>query len=198
MIESTPIYMFHRDVVPLLHGMLPGIRVIVVLRDPVTRAYSHFQHSTRKRRIHPVSFEDAVRHDLEVFRRRGVFGCGSAADVYGSVVRRGIYAPQVGRLFEYFGDRVLVLRSEDLFTSPLAETNRVLEFLGLGRLSALSDVPQNTGAYRRPKAIPLEHELRDFFDPYNRELYGMLRVDGWWPAGFVDGERSAGLRADAA
>jgi hypothetical protein len=177
-LEATPDYMFHRSSLSRMRSVLPNVRVIMVLRNPVTRAYSHYHHSKLKG-TESRTFEDAVRADLAWYRRRGALGDDSWESNDHSYVRRGIYTPQVRRTLDSYGTAVLVLRSEDLFADPLSVTNRVLQFIGLSHLSTLSDVEPKTAGRYKP-AIPMRSELEDFFSPHNEELRRILRTDAWW------------------
>lgn len=178
-LEGTPDYMFHTTSFERLQMALPNARIVVVLRNPVTRAYSHYHHS-RVKGTERRSFEEGVRADLDWLKHRGVLGDDSWESNDHSYVRRGLYAPQVRRIVDAYGDAALVLRSEDLFADPLAITNQVLRFMGLSELPTLSDVePKTAGRYDR--TVPLRRELEAFFAPHNEELYQLLRVDPWWP-----------------
>jgi hypothetical protein len=190
-LEATPSYMFHAESLDRMHRALPLAKVIMVLREPVSRAYSHYHHSQRKG-TERRTFQEAVRADLKWYRERGVLGDNSWQSTDHSYIRRGIYAPQVRRMLGAYGSGLVVLRSEDLFANPLSATNRVLSFIGLEPLSELSDVePKTAGRYDR--TIPMQAELQEFFLPHNQELYRLLQTEPWWPvkAGCVSGEAAA-------
>ena len=63
-IDSSPYYLYHPVVPARLHALLPGARLIVLLRDPVRRAYSHYWHERDKGR-ESLAFEDAVAAEAE-------------------------------------------------------------------------------------------------------------------------------------
>jgi hypothetical protein len=178
-LEGTPDYMFHKSSFERLQEMLPKARIIVLLRNPATRAYSHYHHM-RVKTTETRSFEEAVRTDFEWYRERGVLGDDTWQSNDHSYVRRGIYAPQVRRILNAYAESALILRSEDLFADPLVITNRVLRFVGLTELRELTDVePKTAGTYQR--TIPMRQELEEFFSPHNDELYQLLQVNDWWP-----------------
>jgi hypothetical protein len=177
-LEATPDYMFHRSSFDRIRVVLPHAKLIMVLRDPVKRAYSHYHHSRRKG-TESRSFEEGVQRDIQWFRERGVPGDDSWQSNDHSYIRRGIYAPQVRRITEVYGNNVLVLRSEDLFAEPLAVTNQALDFIGLSKLRALLEVEPKTAGEYTPE-IPMRQTLEEFFLPHNEELYQLLRVEPWW------------------
>jgi hypothetical protein len=178
-LEGTPDYIYHKHSLDRLRVTLPAARIVVVLRNPVTRAYSHYHHSTRKG-TERRTFEEGVRADLDWFRKGEVLGDDSWQSNDHSYVRRGIYAPQVQRILDAYGESALILRSEDLFKNPLAVTNQVLRFVGLTALEQLYDVePKTAGRYDR--TVPMRNELEEFFAPHNKQLYRLLGVNAWWP-----------------
>lgn len=134
--EASPYYVFHPGVPERLHRTLPEARLICLLRDPVSRAYSHYHHSVR-RGYEDRSFAEALA--LESERLSGEEerilrdpGYSSAAHRHHSYFTRGLYADQLERWTARFDpDRLLLLRSEDFFADPVGQIHHVLEFLGL-------------------------------------------------------------------
>lgn len=134
--EATAQYLSHRHVPKRIAKHLPDARLIVLLRDPATRALSHYNHE-RARSREPLSFEDAldaeasrlVGEDERLLRHAHYY---SYALRHYSYVRRGMYAEQLERWYAQFPRaQILVLQSEALFEQPNSTYQRVLEFLGL-------------------------------------------------------------------
>jgi hypothetical protein len=178
-LEGTPDYMFHRSSFERLRSTLPDAKIIVLLRNPVTRAYSHYHHSKTKG-TESRPFEDCVHADIAWFRKYGALGDDSWQSNDHSYVRRGIYGPQVRRILSAYGDSALIMRSEDLFADPLASTNRALRFMGLTELRELNDVEPKTAGRYTPR-VPMRTYLEEFFAPHNDELYRLLQSNEWWP-----------------
>jgi hypothetical protein len=135
--EGSPYYLFHPLVPERVAELLPDVKLIAMLRDPVERAYSHYKHY-RQRDLEPLStFEEAL--DAEEGRLAGEVERILADPSYRawdyqhfSYVARGMYAEQLERWATVFPrDRILVLKSEDFFTDPRTGHARVLDFLGL-------------------------------------------------------------------
>ncbi|HEV2894458.1 MAG TPA: sulfotransferase, partial [Actinomycetota bacterium] len=57
--EASPYYLFHPHVPARVAEHLPQVRLIALLRDPVGRAYSHYQHEVA-RGFETLSFEEAI------------------------------------------------------------------------------------------------------------------------------------------
>ncbi len=62
--ESTPYYLFHPHAPRRLHAFAPDVKLIVLLRNPVDRAYSHYQLQVR-RRHETLPFEEAIAREEE-------------------------------------------------------------------------------------------------------------------------------------
>jgi hypothetical protein len=183
--ESSGYYMFHPQAPERLARDLPGVRLVVMLRDPVERAFSAFKHEHARGFEHVDSFEEAL--DLEAERLEGEVEKITADPAYISLahrhqayVARGHYADQLRVLVDLVGsERVHILFSEDFFATPEAEYERLLAFLGLPVVHAPAYEQHNA---RRGRAMdPATRErLRSHFEPYDAELATLVgRVPPW-------------------
>jgi hypothetical protein len=125
--EATPIYLYWPNSLERIAAYNPAMRLIVMLRDPVQRAWSHWKMEfARGAETKPFSW--CIREG-----RQRLFD----AEPWGfhreqSYVERGFYGEQIARLYELFPrDQVLVRRAEDLRTDPATTLPLVREFLGL-------------------------------------------------------------------
>lgn len=182
-LDSSPYYLFHPQVPQRAHELLPNARLIVLLRDPVRRAYSHYWHERDKGR-EPLSFEDAIAAEPErVEREHARLAAGeierSTAHQYFSYLARGRYAEQLQRWLQFYPrGQLLVLRFEDLAHEPLPVLNRTLEWLGLPAMASARLEPRNTRKY--PPLDPATAErLRAYFAPYNSALSDLGVEAGW-------------------
>lgn len=149
--EATPIYMYDPDVRHRIATELPDVKVVVTLRDPVRRAYSHFWHSHRYGRETVTTFEDAVALEVERLttapsRQRG----------WWSYLDRGRYIDQLEALEKNFGrDSICVVFLEEVRKDPEAEISTVLRHLNLDpELQESFELPQaNSYSALRPKEL---------------------------------------------
>jgi hypothetical protein len=144
-------------------------RFIISLRDPVARAYSDF-NMHRYRGQDRRSFSEAVAQELDGtekrFRKR--------------FLNQSIYAPRIERWFKAFSrDRFLVLRAEDLSGDGAAIARRMFSFLELPP-AEVECSPKNVGSYKQVLDPETAHRLREFFRPYNEQLYSLLGHDMGW------------------
>jgi hypothetical protein len=183
-LDSSPYYLFHPAVPVRVHALLPDARLIVLLRDPVRRAYSHYWHERAKGR-EKLEFEDAVEAEpgrIAAAEARLADGSleRSEAHQHFSYLARGRYAEQLERwLALYPRERIHVVRFEDLVKEPLACLNETLAFLGLPRAARVDLEARNTRRYP-PMAEATRERLREYFESHNRKLEQLLdRRFGW-------------------
>jgi hypothetical protein len=183
-LDSSPYYLFHPAVPRRMHELLPDARLIVLLRDPARRAYSHYWHERDKGR-EDLSFEAAIDAEPARLGRAGeLLASGELArsreHQLHSYLARGRYAEQLERWFAiYPRERIHILRFEDFAQDPLAGLNGTLAFLGLPPAASVSLEARNTRRYP-PMEEATMARLREYFEPHNRRLEELLgRPMGW-------------------
>lgn len=182
--EASPYYLFHPLAAPRMATDLPDVNVIVLLRDPVARALSHYHHAVRLG-VEDRSLADALEHeaarlDGEEERLVADPGAESFSHRQHSYRARGRYLEQLLRFDDFRArGRLLVLRSEDLFADPQRVYDETLAFLGLPSWRIEDARARNTGAYDGPDA-EVAARLRAYFAPLNDELYRYLDRDFGW------------------
>lgn len=134
--ESSPYYLFHPQAAPRIAADLPETKILILVRDPVERAYSAYAHEFA-RGYETEPFERAL--ELESSRLAGEEDLLNADPAYRSFshqhhgyVSRGHYYAQITRMVAAAGpDRIHVVDAEDFFTNPEPVWRDVVEFLGL-------------------------------------------------------------------
>ena len=182
--EGSPYYVFHPHVPARVEAMLPHVRLVAMLRDPVARAHSHYWHEVA-RGFEELPFEEALdrepeRLGPELERMQADPLYNSFEHQHHSYVSRGLYADQLERWFALFPRaQILVLSSSAFFADPDAQYRRVLDFLGLRPVSLRKYETFNPRTYR-PMAEATERRLTDYFAEPNRRLYELLDEDFGW------------------
>jgi len=125
--EATPIYSYWPNSLERAAAYNPALRLILVLRDPVERAWSHWRMEYA-RGAETEAFAWCIRRGRQ--RLFDATPWGHHREF--SYVERGFYAEQVERLYALFPrDQVLVLTSEALKAEPGRTLAQVRDFLGL-------------------------------------------------------------------
>jgi hypothetical protein len=182
--ESSPYYMFHPLAAPRISRDLPGVKLVVLVRDPVERAYSAHAHELA-RGFETEPFERAL--DLEEERLAGQAekiiadpGYHSHDHQHHGYRARGRYADQLERLAQLVGrDRVHVVDSGLFFTDPERAYDHVLEFLSL-RNHGYPVFERHNARPRAPMPESLRTELGDYFAPYDERLTDWLGGPPSW------------------
>ena len=151
-------------------ALVPHAKLIVLLRDPVRRAYSHYWHERDKGR-EKLSFEDAIAAEPErIDREHERLARGeierSAAHQYFSYLARGRYAEQIERWLRFYPrERLLSCGSRIWRRSPAGAEPVACVPRAAGDGSARLE-PRNTRKY--PPIEPATAErLREYFEPHN-------------------------------
>ncbi len=182
--ESTPYYLFHPLAAERVASTLPECSLIVILRDPIYRAFSHHNHE-RALGFDQLSFEEAVAAEPERLageeaRLLSDPRYRSFAHQHHSYVSRGRYAEQIERWLEHFDrDRLLVLSAEDLFAEPVRVVLEAQEFLGLSPQEPADVSAKNARSYA-PISAAMSAGLGEAFEPHNRRLYRLVGRDFGW------------------
>jgi hypothetical protein len=176
--EATPYYIFHPVAPQRIAQDLPNAKIIILLRNPVDRAYSHYQHMVRARH-EKLSFEDAIheeekRLDGEAEKISRDPNYPTSRHIYYSYASRGRYAEQLETWFNLFPrEQFLILDSKELSANTSTAYLQTLEFLGLPAWEPQDFRNLKVGSYEalEPK---IRQELADYFRPFNAQLYDLL------------------------
>lgn len=184
-LDASPYYLLHPLAPERAARLLPGAKLVALLRNPVERALSHYQHEVRGGR-ESLPFERAIEQEAERLsgeeeRLRSDPTYYSFNHHRYSYVRRGRYLEQLRRWVQHFPrSQLLVLQSERLFADPVGATATVHEFLGVRPHRLEHYKPFLHGAYDRAMPAGVRTRLVEYFEPHNRELYDWLGKEFDW------------------
>jgi hypothetical protein len=174
--EASPIYMYWETAPYRIWNYNPKMKWILVLRNPVERAFSAWNMET-KRGAETLSFGEAVEQEAERCRE----ALPLQHRVY-SYLDRGFYTHQLRRLFNIFGkDNCLVLLNEELRNDHENTLRRVFDFLRV----ANSSIPPAANVFEQEYAAKIDNDLVarliDIFYFDIKELEKLLQRDlaGW-------------------
>lgn len=183
--EASPYYMYHPAAPARIAAVLPRVKLIAVLREPVDRAWSQYRYEVA-RGYEKADFGTALDSEprrLQGERERLISDphYDGAAFRHHGYLERGRYAEQLDRLYDFFPrEQVLVLQSEKLFANPAAELERVWQFLGLDSAQLNNLRPRNANATtERIDQLNFER-LHDYYEPLTKRLYDLPGINFRW------------------
>ena len=178
--EASGEYLYYPDAPERIAELVPDVRMIAVLRDPVDRTVSHYFHNV-KLGLEELNLEEAIHRELTwhqssdpatgpLHRRFGVLGSGRA------YLGRSMYAQHLARWFDRFDDsQILVVEAESLYDDPAATTATVCDFLFLPHPTSQQFARHNAGR-RTDVDGELVAWLTSTFSEPNRELRELLHT----------------------
>ncbi|KAM3860116.1 heparan sulfate glucosamine 3-O-sulfotransferase 2-like [Diretmus argenteus] len=191
--EKTPSYFVTKETPHRISAMSQDTKLIVVVRDPVTRAISDYTQTLSKTPDLP-SFQELA------FRNQSL----GLVDTSWNAIRIGLYVLHLENWLRYFPlAQIHFVSGERLITDPAGELARVQDFLGLKRIVTdkhfyfnrtkgfpclkkpeSSSSPRCLGKSKGRTHVQIDREaieqLRDFYRPYNVKFYEMVGHDFRW------------------
>jgi hypothetical protein len=183
-LEASTGYLFHPLAPERTKALLPDVRLVALVRDPVSRAYSHYQHEVELGR-EPLSFEEAIeqedeRMEGELERMLGDPAYFSYAWWNYTYLARGLYAEQLERWLAVFpAEQLLVVHSRDLATDPAAVYARVLAHVGAPP-HELEEYPRVYTRDYVPMQPATRARLAERFAEPNRRLFELIERELEW------------------
>jgi len=149
--EATPAYMSNADAMQNMADLLPDARLIAVIREPASRAWSHYW-MRRERRRETRTFSEAIDQEMEVIARDGPDSPGL------HYLNNGMYAHQLRRAVDLFSpNSMLVVIFERMLSETSPEYRAACDFLGV----STSFVPDILGSPINPYVGFRSLRLRD-------------------------------------
>jgi len=187
--EASPYYLFHPHAPKRIAKTLPQVKLIVLLRNPVTRAYSHYYHEVAGGHEKIATFEEAIACEEErIAKEAELLDKNEQYISYNhrhfSYLARGIYVDQLKVWMNLFPkEQFLILKSEDFYADPAAGLKQVLDFVNVPDLSlkAQKEEYEQLNTTTPPRMNPATRKrLSEYFEPHNSRLYKYLGVDFGW------------------
>ncbi|MEB3277329.1 MAG: sulfotransferase domain-containing protein [Lyngbya sp.] len=182
--EGTPYYLFHPAVPQRVYHHFPQMKFIVLLRNPVDRAISHYYWEVNLG-YEMLSLEEAIHQEPE--RLQGETEKLLADETYYSYnhqhysyLSRGIYIEQLQNWMKLFSrEQFLILKSEAFSSDSPEILNQVFEFLGLPAYQLPNYKKYNVGDYPEVSS-KIRQKLADYFQPSNDKLEEFLGQGFVW------------------
>ncbi len=187
--EASPSYIFHPHAPRRVAQAIPRVKLIVLLRNPVSRAYSQYLHAVELGH-ETLSFEEAIEGEEERTAREWEKMLQdehyySEEFKHRSYLSKGIYVDQLQAWMSLFPrEQFLILKSEDFYADPATIFKQVLAFLNLPdmgiKLEKQTFKLYNNNIYSSRMDVAMRKRLIAYFEPHNARLYDFLGVDFGW------------------
>ncbi|NEQ74827.1 MAG: hypothetical protein F6K23_18340 [Okeania sp. SIO2C9] len=174
--EATPDYLVDPHTPQRMFNLLPDVKLIVLLRNPIDRAVSHYHHNrgiSKKRE--PLPFIKAIEKESERLNieKEKLISDENYRSLFHrnySYLERGIYIEQLEKWMSIFPrEQFLILKSEDFYARPDVTLKEVFEFLGLPNYQVTNKKKYNE-IYYQPINPKIRSNLAEYFQPYNQKL----------------------------
>jgi Sulfotransferase domain len=182
--EASPYYMFHPLVPRRIAQRFPRMRIIIMLRNPVARALSHYHHEVRLRRerlpiMEALQAEEGrlMGEEQKIIRDDAYV---SFNHQHYSYFARGLYVDQIKRFEGCFPkNQIMIVESEQLRNQPEQVYQGILKFLDLQPRSLDAPDHYNKGKYQK---IPEEAMawLKERYREPNQRLFDHLNTRFDW------------------
>jgi len=207
--DATPDNLYFPAVAQRIKDYKADMRIVIILREPVSRAYSAWnmykQLYVQYQKIPfidvggwltPAYIKNATSNLRNVLFADSNFPTFEAITdlekqliaekssyLEPSFLRRGFYAEQIARYYEHFPkEQILILTNKDLKQNVTMQLNRILTFLDLPPhdWQNLDQKQKNVHAYDEPMSEKTRQDLTQFYEPHNEQLFELLGYKPNW------------------
>ena len=182
--EATPLYLFNSQVPKRMFETIPNVKIIVVLRNPVDRAYSHYHDLGVRLGEEKRTFDDAIRSELKILEEKNYVTTdynGNFTDRLYQYVVRGIYLDHLKIWMDVYPvKQFLILKTEELEKNPSEILDSVFKFLSIPDYDKINFGKKHNVSKYEPMNEQSRKMLKEFFKPHNKNLYKFLKQDFEW------------------
>ena len=179
--EDTPFYIWNPLVAKRILKILPNIKLIVLFRNPIDRAYSNYHLGVRVGSEN-LSFEDAIQIELDNLNNEKITDEDNIKKftIPRSYIAKGFYADQLKIWQKLFKPEQLFIISTEDFESNSQETlNKIFNFLDVPKQTILNPEKHKVATYPKMKSETRKF-LVDFYKKHNAKLFNMIEQEFDW------------------
>jgi len=183
--EATATYAFDPKCPSRIKEVLPNIKLIFLLRNPIERAFSHYR-SIRKRGLESLSFEEAIK--VEEKRLEGEYQnmlvnknyYSKKFHFYGYLSGGHYYKLLKNWYNEFENEQILILKSEDIFKNPIEQMDKICSFLNISQINFQEYSHHNLSEDKLKLDQINQKKLKEHFESHNEQLYKFLGLNFEW------------------
>lgn len=179
--DATPDYLDHPDVPELCHQLLPKAKLIIMMREPVSRAFSHFNFVQKYDRFESeLTFEQALAREEDrvnkalAMRNSDPYTAARHLSNYGYKIK-GLYHQHICNWLKYYDKkRMLFIEFSEFVKNPQQSMDEVCEFLDIPPHQLKSAEIKNKTSYDNTLDTNTRDQLLEFYHPHNQKLYELI------------------------
>jgi len=180
--EASPLYLFNPLAPERIFNLVPEVKLIALLRNPVERAISHYFHEKRKGRELLPAHEAFQAEESRIEAALEQHNYKSLNFIHHSYLKRGIYAEQLDRYLHLFDkQQLLLIKSEDFFSNPGQVLAKACRFLNINNKYEFANLkPRNIGYNKHSVEDSVRDYLIQYYRPHNQRLCNLLNQKISW------------------
>ena len=174
--EDTPFYFWNPVAAKRIQKLLPNIKLVAILRNPIDRAYSEYQDLVSSESNSP-SFETFIENEINTRRKDSSLITEENFEIFNqknSYLLKGIYVDQLKIWAGLFPkEQIFTLSTENLNSEPITALESVFQYLNLPDYKI-----KNIQRQKQKKYVPMNSQTRkiliEFFKPHNERLFKFI------------------------
>ena len=172
--EDTPFYFWKEDAVNRINKILPNVKLIIILRNPIDRAYSNYTDRINQGK-ELNSFEEVIEREINLIKKNGEKNSKSnqIIDIIKepAYLAKGIYVNQLELWIKKFPlNQFHILSTEEMANNPNKTLQKVFEFLEIPKENIKTPQKRKMKKYS-PMNTKTRESLIEFYKPYNEKLF---------------------------
>ena len=180
--EDTPFYFWNPVAAKRIQKLLPNIKLITILRNPIDRAYSEYQDLVSSESNSP-SFETFIENEINTRRKDSSLITEENFEIFNqknSYLLKGVYVDQLKIWAGLFPkEQIFTLSTENLNSEPITALESVFQYLNLPDYKI-----KNIQHQKQKKYVPMNSQTRkiliEFFKPHNERLFKFIGKKFEW------------------
>ena len=176
--EDTPFYIWNEIACKRIAEVLPNVKLIAILRNPVDRAYSNYFLGVRHGN-ETKNFDHVIMKDIEFLDSKIKMEFKNS-DYKKSHIAKGFYAKQLKKWFEHFEKKqIFITTTEELDNNPDIVLEQIFKFLELPNFS-IKEIKRHKKSKYPKMNEDVRKKLLNYFEPYNEELFELINQRFDW------------------
>lgn len=184
--EASPAYSYHPYAPERIKKHLPNIKLIVLLRNPIDRAFSDYNQDIRRNWQPNIPFEEAINQD-NLHYEKMIFELKNNLIKHYNVnwkrkgyLNIGKYVIYLEKWIKLFGkNNIFFIHTSDLESSPEHILKDLNNFLGIPDIKPKNLSKKNVGKYPQMSKITRQN-LIEYYEKYNKQLEILLGMKFNW------------------